>query len=231
MTDRKANAELAPLLANSALFEGLSERALKRIMSAARRVRYDAGQILFFQHDPGDAIYMMEWGSIEISVMAANGKKLALNIMRQGDVFGEIAVLDGGARTATATVLEPATLLRITRANVISLMEVYPEVAADLVAMLCNRLRWVSQLVEDLGLLGIQERLASRLMILDRRFSDQHGNLPLSQSELAEFMGATRESINKALRCCQDEGLIGLSRGSIRILDHGRLASLASNEH
>ena len=215
----------------SPLFEELSGRSIERLASVAQTVTYESDHVVFFQDDPGDALYMVERGSIEISVMAVSGKKLSLNIMCCGDVFGEIAVLDSGARTATATVLEPAMLLRVTRSDVHGLMTRYPEFAVDMIAMLCTRLRWVSQLVEDLGLHGVEERLASRLMILNRRFSDTNGNVPLSQSELADFLGATRESINKALRNWQDAGLIGLSRGSIRILDCGRLADLSATEY
>lgn len=230
MTNSRTDEDPPAWLANSPLFEGLNEQALEWITAAATRVHCDAGHILFFQDDPGDALYLIEKGSVEISVISANGKKLSLNVMRPGDIFGEIAVLDGGARTATATVLEQASFLSISRAELMRIMLDHPEVAVELVAMLCNRLRWVSQLVEDLGLLEIQERLASRLMILDRTFSDYRGKLPLSQSELADFLGATRESINKALRGWQDEGLINLSRGCIHILDRGGLADLAMNK-
>ncbi|MGI9414389.1 MAG: Crp/Fnr family transcriptional regulator [Hyphomicrobiales bacterium] len=218
-----------PWTAGSSIFEELDPENLTLIASLATRSRFAAGEILFFQEDPGDALYMVEEGSVEISVMAANGRKLSLNVMRPGEVFGEIAVLDGGPRTATATIMEPSSLLRVTRKDLLGLMRSNPKVASNLLSMLCMRLRWTSQLAEDLGLLGIQERLARRLMILDRKFSDSHGELHLCQNELADFLGATRESTNKVLRHWREDGLVDLSRGSVRILDAGRLFSIASN--
>ena len=221
--------DVTPWTESSVVFEGLDTEILKSIAALATRGRFSTGEILFFQEDPGEALYMIEKGSVEISVMAANGRKLSLNVMQPQEVFGEIAVLDGGPRTATATVLEPSILLRITRPALQELMRERPEVASGLLAMLCTRLRWTSQLAEDLGLLGIQERLARRLMILHRKFSDNHGDLHLCQNELADFLGATRESTNKVLRAWRQDGLVEMSRGSVRILDPGRLVSIASN--
>ena len=125
----------------------------------------------------GDALYMVEMGGVEISVMAISGKRLSLNTMCPGDLFGEIAVLDGGTCTATATTLEHAVLLPVTRSDVLDLMERHSDLAEDRLAMLCTRLRWVSHLVEDLGLHGIEKRLAGRLMMLSCRFSDAKGTL------------------------------------------------------
>ncbi|MEO1159718.1 MAG: Crp/Fnr family transcriptional regulator [Pseudomonadota bacterium] len=231
MTGLQANNELVSRLFESDFFSGLNQPTVERIASVARRVSFEAGHTLFLQDDPGDALYVILQGSIEISVMAADGKKLSLNIMRSGDVFGEIAVLDGGKRTATATVLDPVVLLRITQTDVKALMNRHSELAADLIAMLCKRLRWVSQITEDLGLLCIERRLASRLVVLDKKFPDSQNGLPLSQGEMADFLGATRESINKTLRAWQEEGIIGLSRGSIRILNRARLRDLSATHH
>jgi len=221
--------DVAPWPLYSSVLNGLELETLASIQEIANRIKVSAGEILFFQEDPGEALYMIEKGSVEISVMAANGRKLSLNVMRPNEVFGEIAVLDGGPRTATATVLEASTLLAVTRPALLKLMRENAEVAADLLAMLCNRLRWTSQLAEDLGLLGIQERLARRLMILHEKFSNSRGELHLCQNELADFLGATRESTNKVLRAWRADGLVEMSRGSVRILDPGRLVSIASN--
>ena len=221
--------DVSQLPVRSPVLHGVEPETLTLIAEIAKRVRFTAGEILFFQEDPGEALYMIEKGSVEISVMAANGRKLSLNVMRPNEVFGEIAVLDGGPRTATATVLEASTLLRVTRTALLKLMRENPEVAGNLLAMLCIRLRWTSQLAEDLGLLGIQERLARRLMILHEKFSNSRGELHLCQNELADFLGATRESTNKVLRAWRADGLVEMSRGSVRILDPGRLVSIGSN--
>lgn len=229
MTAVHQNNDMVAWPSETSGFHGLDLETRASIKSIAKRVQYSSGEILFFQEDPGDALYMIEKGSVEISVMAANGRKLSLNVMRPNEVVGEIAVLDGGPRTVTATVMDASTLLRVTRPALLELMREQPEVAADLLAMLCIRLRWTSQLAEDLGLLGIQERLARRLMILHRKFSDSRGELHLCQNELADFLGATRESTNKVLRAWRADGLVDMSRGTLRILDPGRLVTIASN--
>ena len=225
---RHRDEDLGLRSSGSSIFASISAATEARLAAVASRLMCDAGQVLFLQGDPGDALYRVESGSVEISVVTAKGKKLSLNVMRENEVFGEIAALDGGIRTATATVLEPTRLARVTRSDVLALIAHDPEVATDLITVLCDRLRWVSQIVEDFGLAGIEERLASRLILLDRKMAKQDGKLKLSQSELADFLGVTRESVNKVLRLWEEAGLIGLSRGSILIRDHSQLSSLTN---
>ena len=229
MTMVLPNDELAPIQGKTSISDGLGIDTLQCIASRATRESFTTGQILFFEEDPGDALYIVEKGSVEISVMSANGKKLSLNVVRESEVFGEIAVLDGGSRTATAMILEPSTLLRVTRNDLLHLLREHAEVSRALLSLLCDRVRWTSRLAGDLGLLGIRERLASRLLILYRKFSDEHGELPLCQTELADFLGATRESTNKVLRNWQQEGLVELTRGTVRILDPKRLMRIATS--
>lgn len=214
-------------LAKSYLFDGLDEAHLRLIESCASKMPLKAGQTLFFQQDPGDALYIVQSGSVEVSVVASSGKKLSLNLMRAGDVLGEIAALDGGPRTATATVVADSTFLRIRRSDLIDLMTKDPGLALDLIGTLCARLRWVSQQVEDLALLSTEGRLASRLIVLHHKFTDGSGDLQISQSDLADYLGVTRESTNKVLQNWRTRGVIDVSRGSISIRDHAALAEIA----
>lgn len=214
-------------LKRSKLIGDLSAESLEYLGRLAQHVELQSGTALFFQDDDGDAAYIVEKGSIEISVMSERGKKLSLNVMQPPDVFGEIAALDGGARTATATTLEETTVLRFDRTHLEQAIRDRPEVAIDLIRILCARLRWVSQQVEDLALLDIEGRLAHRLLLLHRKFSDENGCIHLSQSEIADFLGATRESINKVLQGWRAKGLIELSRGSIWVRNQDRLAAIA----
>ena len=214
-------------LKRSDLIGDLSAESLAYLGSLAQQVELQPGTTLFFQDDDGDAAFIVEKGSIEISVMSENGKKLSLNVMQPPDVFGEIAALDGGPRTATATTLEATTVFRFDRSHLEQAIHERPEVAIDLIRILCARLRWVSQQVEDLALLDIEGRLAHRLLLLHRKFSDEDGCIHLSQSEIADFLGATRESINKVLQVWRAKGLIELSRGSVWVKNHDRLAAIA----
>lgn len=215
-------------LRRSKLIGDLSEESLMVLESLAKRVTHPAGSSLFTHGDPGDALYIVESGSVEICMYSEGGKKLSLNVMRPPDVFGEIAALDGGARTANATILEPATLLKFKRSHIVSAIRAHPETAVDLIEILCQRLRWVTQQVEDLAMLDIESRLANRLAILHRKFADPKGVLHLSQQEIADFLGATRESINKILQRWRTEGIVTLTRGSIRVAQPERLEAIAN---
>lgn len=216
-----------PILSRSTLFLALGEDGLATIERRANRVKFGTNEVIFFQDDPGDALYIVEDGRIEISVTATNGKKLTLNEMRDGDVFGEIAVLDGGQRTATATSLTDSVLTKIGRADFMACVREHGALGAALIEILCARLRWVSQQVEDLALHDIEGRLASRLLLLDKKFADERGVLHLTQNELADFIGGSRESTNKFLRQWQQKGVIELSRRSIRVCSHDRLAGIS----
>lgn len=220
-----ANSEAG--LHRSQVFDQLDEELRSAVEQLTKPVRLQQNQVLFLQSDPGDALYIVDEGRVEISVMSESGKKLTLNEMRPGDVFGEIAVLDGGPRTATATTLTPCVLRRIDRAEFRESLRKNGALGAALIEVLCARLRWVSQQVEDLAMLDIQGRLASKLLMLHENFADDQGVLHLSQSELADFVGGRRESTNKILQDWRAKGLIELSRRAIRVCDRERLADFA----
>ncbi len=217
-------------LRGSRIIGDLSEASLQRIGKLAQRIKLVTREVLFSQDDPGSAFYVIESGSIEISVLARSGKKLSLNVMRPPDVFGEIAALDGGRRTASATALKDCVVLKFSRVDIQHEISTHPELALDLIQILCARVRWINQQVEDLAMLNVEERLAHRLLILHRKFADDEGHLRLSQSELADFLGATRESINKVLQEWRAKKLIELSRGSVKVVDQAILGNIAGVE-
>lgn len=217
-------------LGRSKFFDELGDDVASILKEFSKPVRLGSNETLFFQGDPGDALYIVEEGRVEISVLSDAGRKLTLNEMRPGDVFGEIAVLDGGPRTATATTLGATVMRRVRRADFLEALNEDGDLAAALIELLCARLRWVIQQVEDLAMLDIQSRLASKLLLLHEKFADDLGVLHLSQSELADFIGGTRESTNKFLQEWRAKGLIELSRRSIRIRDRESLASISTGE-
>jgi len=227
-TNRALSRETLSLaLGRETLSRLLGEDGLSTIERQATRIKFRPNEVVFFQDDPGDAFYIVEEGRIEISVTSASGKKLTMNELRSGDVFGEVAVLDGGPRTATATCLTASVLARIDGAAFKEYLHANGPLGAALIEILCARLRWVSQQVEDLALHDIEGRLARKLLLLQERFADDEGVLHVSQSELADFIGGTRESTNKFLRQWQRKGVIELSRRSIRVCRHDRLAGIS----
>jgi CRP/FNR family cyclic AMP-dependent transcriptional regulator len=218
----------ADALKASDIIGSLSQATLDKLGGFAVRQTLAAHKTLFLQEDIADALYIVECGAIEICVMSANGKKLSLNVMRPNDVFGEISALDGGPRTATAIAQTTSTVLRISAAQVLEETRTDPDFAREIIQVLCARLRWVSRQVEELGLLQAEPRLASRLLLLHRRFADPTGALQISQAELADFMGTSREATNRILQVWRSKGLIDLARGVIRIRKPNALEDLTA---
>lgn len=183
------------------------------------------GEMLFGQGDDGDAFYIVETGEIEISVHAPDGRKLALDVMSAGEVFGEIALF-GGDRTATATALAESTVRRVRRADVISAIRDEPRLALDFIELLCVRLRSVSVRLEERAFLPLADRLAKCLLRLAEKVGEEDGTVTVSQADLADFVGATREAVAKCLAGWRSAGWINLSRGSVRIVDRAALTEI-----
>lgn len=207
----------------------LSAGCVSRLKSIAQTRTLEAGETLFVQGDMGKSLFILDQGSVEISTVNLAGKKLTLNIMRPPDAFGEIAALDGGVRTATAVALEATRLFQVDRVDISRIVLDHPDIAHEFILVLCGRLRWTSQQVEDLGLQDIERRLAHRLLILDEKFSGGNGRIDLSQSEIADFLGATRESVNKTFTAWTDQGIIRVARGSVHIQSHQALEDIGMN--
>jgi len=221
------------LLRRNYMFRGLPERTLQRIAARVGRRLYQKGAVIFSQGDPGDALYGVASGRVRISASGAGGREVFLNIMEPGDTFGEIAVMDGLPRTAGATALERTTLIVLKRVDFIALVEQEPRLALHLLKLLCERLRWTSELVEESALLSGPSRLAKRLLIL----AEQHGRpadpgegheleMRISQAELAHFLGISRQIVNQHLGDWAKSGWVRLGRGRIVIADPAALQSL-----
>jgi CRP-like cAMP-binding protein len=154
-----------------------------------------------------------------------DGRHVTLNILGSGDVFGEIALLDGQPRTADAIALEPCELFVVQRRDFLALLEREPSLAIRVIEFLCVRLRWMSMRMEEATLLPVEVRLARRLLMLAQDYGSQ---VQVSQQELASFVGAARESVNRQLQLWQQSGLVALGRCRIAILDVNRLARLGN---
>jgi CRP-like cAMP-binding protein len=201
---------------------------LRRLIEdTAVRTSLRAGEVLFSQGEPGDAFYVIERGEIEISVHSLDGRKLALDIQRSGEVFGEIALF-GGDRTATATALTDSELRRIRRADVLAALRSRPELALEFIDVLCDRLRSLSSKLEERTFLPVPVRLASRLLYLEGKLGGAAGEVAVSQADLADFVGATREAIAKTLAVWRSRKLVSLTRGAVHILDRAELEGIAA---
>jgi CRP-like cAMP-binding protein len=220
------------LLANVSIFSSLDDRALDALVRVTSTRRLDTGQVLFHKGDPGRQLYGVLDGRLKVLATGADGKDLVLNVCDPGEVIGEIALLDSNPRSATVAALEPSELLVLDRRDFLPFLEHHPRVAIGLAEMLAKRLRRLSELAEDSVLLAVRARLAKRLVALAQRYGRKTPDgvqidLPLSQQELGDMIGTSRESINKQLRTFAHEGLLLSSTGRWTIRDLAQLEALA----
>jgi CRP-like cAMP-binding protein len=195
--------------------------------SVATEVDLDEGEVLFEQGDEGDALYAIISGSLEFSILSREGRKLSLDVMRPGALFGEIALFDPGTRTATVTALEPSRVRGVKNGDVLAAIREKPELAIDMIQLAGERMRWMSSQLNEQVFLSMPARLARKILYLTLDGSAHLATLPLSQSELAEFVGATREAVSKTLSIWKRAGVIESSRGGVKVLDREALQVMA----
>jgi len=206
----------------------LTEDLFEALFEGCTTEHYRAGHHLFMQDDVADRVYGVLSGAVEIAYYSESGRKLVANFETEKCVFGEIAALDGGRRTATATCLTDATMVSLSRRQLLQRVEQHPPLATTMIGILCARLRYVTAELGDQALLKIEARLAKRLTFLSDLIEDEGGWIHISQSDLAEFLGATRESVNKTLTDMRRAGLLDVKRGAIRILNGRGLERIGS---
>ncbi|PBB85836.1 MULTISPECIES: Crp/Fnr family transcriptional regulator [unclassified Mesorhizobium] len=208
----------------------IDPRHFDLLFAGCKVERYAAGQHLFVQEDASDRIYGVMNGTVEISIYSPGGQKLVANIELSRSLVGEIGALDGRPRTATAICLTACELVSLSRSQLFDRIEKNPPLARAMIELLCARLRWVSGELGDQAFFGIEARLAKRLVFLSSVMADPAGWIPISQSELGEFLGATRESVNKTLNDWRNRQMIAIKRGGLRITNAGALNQIAESQ-
>lgn len=206
--------EFSVLLRMNPLFGDLEPHVIHKLASLCSTRSLEAGQILFQKGDPGDALFGVRRGQVGIEIGTRSGSRVTLNTLGAGDLFGEIALLDGRERTADAIASEPTELFALRRDQVLDYIDGEPIVALKLIELLCKRLRYISGQMEEAVTLKLAARLARRLVALGEDFGSE---VVLSQEQLAAYVGAARESVNRQLKVWQRKGTIELKRGSILI--------------
>ncbi|WP_425092540.1 Crp/Fnr family transcriptional regulator [Tropicimonas sp. S265A] len=202
-----------------------SPRLRNMLETLATPVRLAAGEVLFTEGDAGDALFAVSTGAIEVSVLSPDGRKLLLDVMREGELLGEIALFDPGERTATVTALEPTTLRRVAHSDLLAALQATPDLAADLLRLAGRRMRAMTLQIEDQVFLPLASRLARKLLYLTT--SQPEARLEMSQAQLGEFVGATREAVSKILGEWRRAGVVELSRAGVLITDRAALKLIA----
>lgn len=204
---------LVEMLGKTALFGGLDPADRKGVALEMREVSYDSGQVVFGRGDPGRDIYLVAHGRVRLSVLTPEGRELSFAHAEAGQVFGEIAVLDGGVRTADATAVSKVVAHALSKGAMMRLVEARAPVRESVIRFLCNRVREADQQLEGIALYPIEVRLARFFLAAARQKGAAAGqrvtlDLPISQSELALLIGASRPKVNAALALLEDGGAI-----------------------
>jgi CRP/FNR family transcriptional regulator, cyclic AMP receptor protein len=214
-------------LSKCRLFKNVEHAAIDLIRRAASPFKLPAGQQLFEQGENRFPMYAVLVGRVEIFALSESGRKVSLNLVRAGECIGEISMFDGIARSASIAAQEDTLLQPVSKSTFVSASALSTTLALNMIDILCERFRWASSSVEDFALLSLERRLARRLVLLQDRFSGPDGDIAMTQHDLADFAGASREATNKVLMQWKTSGIIEIRRGSIKLLHFTNLKQLA----
>jgi len=210
------------------LFSELSPEDARALVDSMEETQLPRGEVLFHEGDSGDRVYVVIEGKVKLGRHASDGRENLLAILGPGQMFGELSLFDPGPRSATVTAVTDSVLLGLSQERLLSWLDGRPVVAHGLLAQLAGRLRRANDIVADLVFSDVPGRVAKSLLELSRRFgAPAEGGIrvahDLTQEELAQLVGASRETVNKALADFSSRGWIRLEQRSVVLLDVDRL--------
>jgi CRP/FNR family transcriptional regulator, cyclic AMP receptor protein len=217
------------VLRNHPIFGDLEPEALDQLGRHARQSTLKRGAVIFSKGDSGISLFAVVSGTVKMSVSSADGRSAIFNLIGAGEIFGEIALLDGLARTTDAIANTNCEVLILDRREFLPFVRSQPALAMKFIELLCTRLRWTSDQLEQVILQNLPGRLASALI----RLTEKHKLEPsgrtvaVTQQEISEMVGMTRESINKQLRIWAARNWVRLEHGAIVVLNAQPLEALA----
>ena len=211
------------------LFSALDDESAASLRASMTLVKVPKGNTLFKEGDAGDRLFVVVEGKLKLGTSSIDGRENLLSILGPGDMFGELSLFDPGPRTATATAVTDARVLALAHDQVIGLVTQHPQVSLELLARLAQRLRRTNEVLADLVFSDVPGRVAKALMDLGSRFGVQkddglHVNHDLTQEELAQLVGASRETVNKALADFAARSWVRLEPRAVVVLDYERLS-------
>lgn len=234
------------ILSDSSLFAGLPAQVLQAILCQSVRKRAERNDVVTPQAQASSHVYFILSGGVKVTAKAHDGKELTAEVLGAGDYFGELSVLDGKAENASTIAVVPSIFMAIGKDHFLELVHQHPPLALRLLRRLADRIRLRDGFIEDMRHGGVEARLARRLIVVsgvlrvqpasglpgkagNERRAQGNGNtvLRVSQQDLANIVGVTRESVNKQLKAWKRSGLVKLTPGHIEICDPQRLAVLS----
>jgi len=225
------SADKRVILRDHYLFGKLTPQHIDRLSACIVTKTVKRGTNIFAKGDPGTSLCAIGAGTVRISVPSVEGKDAVFNVLGKGEIFGEIALLDGHPRTADATAVTDCELFVIERRDFLPLMREEPEIALRLIEILCSKLRRTTQQAEEVMFLDLPSRLAKALMrLLDGDTAGmQERKVTITQKDLGNLIGMSRESTNKQLRIWEDKKWVRLERNAVVILAIDSLAAVAED--
>jgi len=216
------------VLMSAPLFAALDVEAATALKSSMDERRLLKGDVLFTEGDPGDRLYVVTEGKIKLVHSSNDGRETLLAVMGEGEMFGELSLFDPGPRTATAAALTDVVVLGLGHQALRPWLTGRPEVAESLLQALAQRLRRTNDALADLVFSDVPGRVAKALLDLGERFGQSmpdglHVTHDMTQEELAQLVGASRETVNKALADFASRGWLRLESRSVVLLDVERL--------
>ena len=230
MVDLKTSAYGRRVLEQSPLFAHMDENSRRELIGQAVPRSFGVGETVCRIGDPGGSMMAVLTGTVRISMPTVKGKEVILGDLHAGDLFGEIAMLDGKPRSANAIALTKCELLVLERRNVIPFLERHPAACLQLMELLCARIRRSDERMADLAFFELPTRLAKLFLSYGSEKPGKEMRLSLSQTELAEMVGATRENVNRCLRDWHRRGLVKLQGGWTVIPNPEKLRDLLARE-
>jgi CRP/FNR family cyclic AMP-dependent transcriptional regulator len=221
----------------SSLLHDLPEAELEQLSARIHRSHYATNEFIFRKNDEGGSLMVVVSGRVKIISVSRSGAEVLLNIIERGEVFGEMALLDGKPRSADAVAASETELISLHRRDYLPILNRSPEAVDQMMSILCKRIRQTSAFVEDAVFLDASARLLRRMRTLAEQYGRpapdrvgvriQHG---LSQQELGESVGLTRVSINRHLAAWRERGLIKDGRGYIIVPDMAKLEAAVRDD-
>jgi CRP/FNR family transcriptional regulator, cyclic AMP receptor protein len=220
-------------LSTCALFSALDAPDKERLASLLRPQAFNKDEIIFLKGDSGSGLYLIRSGKVKICVIDRNGFELIFTFLSGGDLLGEIAVLDGKARSATAIAVDNTDMLYLGRKEFLEFLKTSPQACIDIITMLSQRLRRVSNQLEEVSFLDVSGRIARSILEMTGSSFHNVANVEhqlicaISQEELAKVIGASRVMVNKVLNSYVDLGFISIARKKITVLNIHELNRIA----
>ena len=220
------------VLRRAPLFEGLDEDSARALRRQMPDVKLSRGEHLFLEGQDGDRLYVVLDGKLKLTRAAADGRENLISVLGPGEMFGELSLFDPRPRTSSASAVTDATVAALAHEALRSWLLEKPDVSMHMLQALARRLRRANDVVADLVFTDVPGRVAKNLLDLAARFGEQerdglHVHHDLTQEELAQLVGASRETVNKALADFAHRGWVRLEGKTVVILDRDRLARRA----